>query len=573
MRIIFEKNKLLLTVTVLLSVITSLGYVFIAYILKTVTDAAVAGDVDRLVRIAIQSAVYFPLMGGLGFLLNLCSRRLVTRIVKRMRKNVFEGILRRSATDFSQVNTADYLSALSNDIKLVEENGIASVLTLFQQGVIFIAALVYAFIISPVVGGVLSGSMLLMLILPGLFGARLQKLQTQQSDSLSKLTVFMKDVFSGYEIIKSYRMGSRINRDYEKINSEAIRTRIKTDTVITLSETLAEILAYLSLFSGFFVGAFLSINGNITAGAMLALIQLASSLLNPLMLAMQRIPIIQGVQPIFRRLHTFSDYRNTDETEKKPPHFTRTVLLDDVSFAYDDSRKILDNVRFSLRKGQKAAIVGPSGCGKTTLMRILSGEYGSYSGRVLFDDEDVSDVNKDKLCDLLSIIHQNVYLFDTTIGENIFLDQDFTPAQIDRALQYSGVDRFLAQNPDGLNAPVGENGHSLSGGQRQRIAVARALIREKPILIIDEGTSSVDMQTAYDIERSLFELDDLTLITVTHAMNEEILKNYDLVVYMDAGQIKESDTFDALIDKKGDFYRFYNWHRYSSSEERLPIAQ
>lgn len=106
---------------------------------------------------------------------------------------------------------------------------------------------------------------------------------------------------------------------------------------------------------------------------------------------------------------------------------------------------------------------------------------------------------------------------------------------------------------------MGENGRSLSGGQRQRIAVARALIREKPILIIDEGTSSVDMQTAYDIERRLFDLDELTLITITHAMNEEMLENYDLVVYMEDGQIKESGTFRSLIDNKCDFFRFFNW--------------
>ena len=166
---IFEKNKLLLTVTIVLSVIVSLAYVFIAYILKIVTDVAISGDIDRLIRIAIQSAIFFLLMGGFGFVLNLCNRRLTTRVVKRMRKDIFEGILRRNAPDFSQVNTADYLSALSHDIKLVEEHGIAPMLLLFQQGMTFIAALVYAFIISPVVGGVLLLSMLMMLTLPALF--------------------------------------------------------------------------------------------------------------------------------------------------------------------------------------------------------------------------------------------------------------------------------------------------------------------------------------------------------------------------------------------------------------------
>ena len=356
-------------------------------------------------------------------------------------------------------------------------------------------------------------------------------------------------------------MGSRINRDFEKINNDTIQIRVRTDTVMTLSESLAELLAYVSLFSGFFVGAFLSINGYITAGAMLAVIQLASSMVNPLMIAMQSIPIIQGVQPILQRLNALSNYKDTDETDKNSPHFNYAIELENLQFSYDSSTKVLDGVQLEIEKGQKIAIVGPSGCGKTTLTRVLSGEYRDYQGHVRFDGVELSELNIDRLYDLLSIIHQNVYLFDTTLGENIFLDQVFTQEQIKRALKFSGVDQFVAQSKDGLNTPVGENGRSLSGGQRQRVAVARALIREKPILIIDEGTSSVDMQTAYDIERRLFGLDELTLITITHAMNEEILKNYDIIVYMEDGQIKECDSFSALIESGGDFYRFFNWQK------------
>ena len=159
----------------------------------------------------------------------------------------------------------------------------------------------------------------------------------------------------------------------------------------------------------------------------------------------------------------------------------------------------------------------------------------------------------------MSIIHQNVYLFDTSIEENIMLDQSFSSERTSEALKLSGLLDFIEKERDGLKLPVGENGRLLSGGQRQRIAVARALIRKKPLLIIDEGTSSIDMQTAYDIEQRLFDIEDLTLLTITHAMNREILSKYDKIFYMEKGRILECGSFEGLIQKQGAFYRFFNW--------------
>ena len=177
-------------------------------------------------------------------------------------------------------------------------------------------------------------------------------------------------------------------------------------------------------------------------------------------------------------------------------------------------------IRF--QKIKKYAIVGESGCGKSTLIKLMMGYYRDYEGQILVDGQDVKNPIPLSMTELASMIHQNIYLFDKTIADNIFLDQTFADIQIKRALTQSGVTKFIKLLPEALKTAVGENGKNLSGGQKQRVAIARALIQEMPILMLDEGTSALDLQTAYDIEKTLLAIDELTVITITHKLSEEI---------------------------------------------------
>ena len=177
--------------------------------------------------------------------------------------------------------------------------------------------------------------------------------------------------------------------------------------------------------------------------------------------------------------------------------------------------------------------------------------------KVLYDANSLSILDIDKITALSSIIHQNVYMFDESIFDNICLHEDYSEKELQSALSDSGLSSFIKQVPNGLEYHVGENGANLSGGQKQRIAVARALIRKKPLLILDEGTSAIDMQTAYDIESRLLAISDLTLLTITHNMSKDILELYDEIIFMADGKIIEHGTFETLIAKHAAFYDFY----------------
>ncbi|MBE7147545.1 ATP-binding cassette domain-containing protein [Bacillus mycoides] len=181
----------------------------------------------------------------------------------------------------------------------------------------------------------------------------------------------------------------------------------------------------------------------------------------------------------------------------------------------------------------------------------------NYSGRVKWDREEFEKLDISELTNLYSLIHQNIYMFNKSIQDNIFLFEDFTKQELDQAMSVSGVREFIKNEQD-LVKEVGEGGGNLSGGQKQRIAVARGLIRNKPILILDEGTSALDLKTSYSIEDKLLNVENLTMIAITHKLNSEILRRYDAIIYMENGRIVEQGTFDELIQNHDSFYHFYS---------------
>ncbi len=556
MKIYMKQNKVLLLFTILTSIIASLGYVFMAVLLQKLLDIAVEKNMQQFIPMVLFSIFYFVMLGIFLYLQSLLSKRITCKIIKQIRTDVFKGIVSQSMGDFGKRNTADYLSIITNDVKMIEDNFLLPFFEVVQYTVIFISSFVLMIYFDVIVTIVVFVAITLMFLVPSLLGKELEKRQNTLSSQLADFTTKLKDILSGFEIIKSYSMKQYVIQKFDKENSDTIHTKYNVDKLFALNEGLSSFLALMVQIVVLFLSAYFIITERITVGTLLGMVQVSSNLANPLIMIFTNIPKIKSIQPIIEKLTVLSKYELNEVPKKQSATFNSVVSISNLSFAYEKQNRVLDKINLHIEKGKKYVIVGKSGCGKTTLVKLLAGYYTEYSGKILYDNTDLNMMNENDIVQLSSIIHQNIYMFNESVYDNICLHEDYSKESIDKAVKASGLNDVIEKLPEGLLYEAGENGSNLSGGQKQRIAVARALIRNKPILILDEGTSAIDMQTAYDIENHLLKIEGLTIITITHNLKKELLELYDNIIYMENGEIIERGTFEELTSVPSRFLKY-----------------
>lgn len=558
MKFYIKQNKVLFIVTILVSVIASLGYVFMAILLQLLLDIAVGKDMQQFVRMVLFSIFYFAVLGIFLYLQSLLSKKVICKIMRQIRSDVFRGTVDHSIEDFNKKNTADYISIITNDVKMIEDNFLLPLFEVVQYAVIFTASFLLMVYFDIIVTVCVIVAIAIMFLIPSFLGNSLEKRQKKYSSKLADFTVSLKDILSGFEIIKSYSMKRYVIQRFNKENDETINSKYSVDRLLALNEGVSSFLALMVQIVVLFLSAYFIITGRITVGTLLGMVQVSSNLANPLVMIFTNVPKIKSIQPIVEKLQSISKYPLSHSKKEHISSFDFCICTKDLGFSYDKQKEVLNEINCTIEKGKKYVVVGKSGCGKSTLIKLLAGYYSDYAGTIKYDNRELNLLDRNDIAQLSSIIHQNIYMFDETIQDNICLHEDYSQEKIDNVVMESGLSEFISELPEGLLYQVGENGANLSGGQKQRIAVARALIRNKPILILDEGTSAVDMQTAYDIENRLLKINDLTIITITHHLRKELLEKYDEIICMDNGKIIEKGTFNELASNNSIFLNNLN---------------
>ena len=541
MKLYKTKDRLLLGGTILFGGLTSLLVAFASILMQQVIDVAVAGDVKGFYRVLAVMLVYLAALGGISLLEAIMGKILIRNVTRHLRDRIFKGVMKQKPVRFSSRNTADYLSALVNDVKLVEENYLLPLLLCFQMIVLFLATLGILFYLSPLVTVILLGFLVLLFAVPALMGRKLQERQDAYSEQLSVFTAAAKDFLNGYEVIRGYSAFRCIFGRYLKVNKETAEKKFASDRLMAVNESFSDILSSLITIVIVFVAAWQMMRGTVTMGTLLALIQLSGTFVIPVVMILQNFPKIQGIRPVMEHLGEWMEYEEEEagETIDRPENSgisgqKRGICCSDLTFAYTEKQPVLEHENMLFEAGKKYAVTGRSGCGKSTLIKLLTGYSGDFEGQIYIDGISVKEMTQQEINRRIAVIHQNVFLFDTDIKDNICLGEDYTEEEIQAALKESGIWDYLSGLENGIYTKVGEDGHLLSGGQRQRIAVARALIRKTPVLILDEGTSAIDRETAFEIEKNLLEKKNLTVITITHHMDERLAGQYDAVVRLGA---------------------------------------
>ena len=537
--------------------LVALASICFDFLMGFIVDIFANGDSSKFAFITITSISLIVIMFLTEYIDGLIMSSYIKNTVNYLRTDIFSKVINKDIKDFSLDNSGKYISILYNDIKIIEDSFFNNLFQVISCIISFVISLVVLFSISPSIVIFISVFGILGFIIPNTLSKKLIVQKNEYSENLEKVTSITKDLFSGFEVIKGFNISNKINKIFstESNNVETSKKKYSVLEAIIRGFSLSfSVTIYLGVL---LLGGYLMYKKSITVGTAIIIIQLSTHIVGPVKLSISLINQIKSVSLIADKIEIILEDTQDSFENTRLDNFEKSIEIKNLSFSYNEERKALDNINLNIDKNKKYAIVGESGSGKSTLIKLLMRYYNDYEGNILIDNNDLKNIYSFDLYKNISMIQQNVFMFDDSIKENIRLYSNHTDEEVIKSCERSGLTKLIDKLPDGINSLVGENGNKLSGGEKQRIAIARALINNTQILILDESTSALDNETAYNLEKSLLTLNDLTLITVTHKLIKSILINYDEIIVMKNGKIIEIGSFNDLLDEKGYFYSLY----------------
>lgn len=551
------KYKLLFFTRVLTISLAALSVICFDFMMGFIVDIFSNGETEKFVPIILASIFLIILLFVTEYIDGYIMSSYIKNTVNYLRCDIFTKILNKDMKDFSLDNSGKYISILYNDIKIIEDSLLNNIFLVISSFISFIISLLFLFSISPsiVIFIVIFG--ILGFVIPNALSKKLIVEKNNYSHNLEEITSVTKDLFSGFEVIKGFNIGSKINTIFKNSSNTVESTKKKCSILESIIKGFSLSFSVTVYLGVLILGGYLMYKGEISVGTAIIIIQLSTHIVGPVKTSISLINQIKSVSLIADKIDEILYDSCEDIEEVSLPKFENSIEVKNLDFSYTNDRKALNNINLTFEKNKKYAIVGESGCGKSTLIKLLMRYYKDYNGDILIDNKDIHKIFSNDLYKNMSMIQQNVFMFDDSIKENIKLFANYSDEEVLSICDRSGLSNLISRLPDGINSLVGENGNKLSGGEKQRIAIARSLINNTKILILDESTSALDNETAYNLESSLLSINDLTLIVVTHKLIKNILLNYDEIIVMKDGMVIEKGSFDYLISLKGYFYSLY----------------
>lgn len=519
-------------------------------------------DIDGVEDIAFTLVVLY----SLGFIFNYIQGFIMATVTQKVTKDLRTGISYKinkvPLSYYNKTSIGDVLSRVTNDVDTIGQTMNQSVGMLVTAVTMFLGSLIMMFYTNWImaVTAVLTtiiGFGLMMFIM-----SKSQKHFIRQQRELGRINGHIEEVYSGHNVVKVYNGVDKATREFEEINDKLYDSAWKSQFMSGLMMPLMNFIGNFGYVAVCVVGASLFMHDKITFGVIVAFMIYIRLFTNPLSQIAQAATSLQSTAAAAERVFEFlGEEELTDESSKttllKKEDTKGDVEFKNVKFGYDKNKIIIHNFSAHAKSGQKIAIVGPTGAGKTTMVNLLMRFYELNSGEILIDGIPTNKMTRENVHDLFCMVLQDTWLFEGTIRENIVYSKTgVTDEEIDRACKAVGIDHFIRTLPDGYDTVLNDKAN-LSAGQKQLITIARAMIENAPLLILDEATSSVDTRTEIQIQEAMDKLTEgRTSFVIAHRLST--IKNADLILVMKDGDIIESGNHKDLLAKGGFYAELYN---------------
>ena len=553
----YHKNIPALCLAVFSSLIGGSLNLIVSWLMMQLIDAAsgVPGTLP-IGTLAMLSGGFVVLCIAVFLLEYISMPRYIERAMLQYKNFAFRKLTEKGISSFRDESTATYLSALTNDSTSIETDYLGQQMALISKVFTFAGALVMMLWYSPLLTAIAAGVTILPLIASLLTGSRIEAAERRVSDRNRSFTAALSDCLAGFSVVKSFKAEKEIFKLFAENNRALEGEKFSKRRIKTIVGMIGSVTGIIAQLGVFLVGSYFALSGyGLTPGVVVIFVNLMNFMISPIAELPGLLASRKAARGLIDKLATALESNPVSKGTSELTHLASGIRLENVSFGYDDSKEVLHGISAFFDAGKAYAVVGASGSGKSTMLNLLTAAAGNYRGHILIDDTELRSIASESLYELISVIQQNVFIFNASIRDNVTMFRSFPEQEIEDAISHAHLNALIAERGDGYLC--GENGKGLSGGEKQRISIARSLLKKSSVLLADEATASLDAQTAHQVASDILDLDGITRIVVTHGLEESLLRRYDGIVVLKDGRIEESGSFDELMERKGYFHALF----------------
>lgn len=534
---VYNRTLILLVGTLLVGAVAKAVSGYMTLLTRDLVDASFLPGMPGFADIALRMVLFAFVLFLLETLLSFVKGYYRKKTNVNLKMYYLEKVFQKNINEFNKDSNAKYVSHMMSDLNTVDQD--------YIDGIFELALSVISFIITIIIiGGVSMELLVIVLVVGALVGflsnvlsKPIQKLYEERSGLYDKYTHYLQEVLSAFRIIRVNSLYPRVETQFsgrsEKLQEKSFEIEKKSTYIYAVQNFMINFVVLFVMA----ISVYYAVLGKITFGGVILILNNFSSLIGPFQRASELLPKIFSTRALFRVLDDSLLNQEVLEENRELRHFEDGITFEGVTFSYGDN-KVLEDLSLSLRKNGKYLIVGPSGGGKSTFLKLLRKYFHPQEGGIFVDGLPLSEITKESYFRHLSNVEQNVFMFDDTLRNNLTLLKDVEEEKLQEAITRAGLTKFVETLPRGLETVIEDNGRNISGGERSRIAIARALLNESEILILDEAFQSLDYETARAIERTILDLPELTVVNVSHILIAENKNAYDEMLYVDQKKIE-----------------------------------